>query len=93
MAKKKVEKISVELRKLLTEKKLIVGAERTMKYLKLGRLKLVYASRNCAQTIKNDLAHDSKLAKVDLKELDNSSSELGVFCKKPFPVSVVGVLK
>jgi large subunit ribosomal protein L30e len=93
MAKKKIEKMGVELRKLLTEKKLIVGAERTMKYLKLGKIKQVYASRNCAQTTKDDLAHDSKLAKVDFKQLDNSSSELGVFCKKPFPVAVVGVLK
>ena len=93
MAKKKIEKMGVELRKLLIEKKLIVGAERTMKYLKLGKIKQIYASRNCAQTTKDDLAHDSKLAKVDFKQLDNSSSELGVFCKKPFPVAVVGVLK
>lgn len=92
MAKKKIEKISIELRKLLAEKKLVIGAERTMKYLKLGKLKQVYASRNCAQSTKDDLAHDSKLAKVDFKLLENSSAELGVFCKKPFPVAVVGVL-
>ncbi|MEM4263415.1 MAG: ribosomal L7Ae/L30e/S12e/Gadd45 family protein [Candidatus Woesearchaeota archaeon] len=93
MAKKKIEKIGVELRKLLVEKKLILGAERTLKYLKLGKLKMVYVSRNCAKMIKDDLAHDSRLAKVEFKQLDNSSSELGVFCKKPFPVAVVGVLK
>lgn len=92
MAKKKIEKIGIELRKLLTEKKLVIGAERTMKYLKLGKLKQVYASRNCAQQTKDDLVHDSKLAKAEFKLLENSSAELGVFCKKPFPVSVVGVL-
>lgn len=93
MAKKKIEKIAVEFRKLIAEKKLIIGSDRTIKHLKQGKLKQVYLAANCGEKTKADIMQFGKLAKIDVKELPNSSSELGIFCKKPFSISVIGVLK
>ena len=93
MAKKRIDKTAVEIRSLLADKKLVIGTERTMKLLRLGKLKIVYLSANCADNTKEDILHFSKLTKTDVKELAYPSNELGVVCKKPFSISVLGVLK
>ena len=93
MAKKKIEKMAVELRKLLTDKKLVIGTDRVLKHIKSGKLKQVYIASNCADSTKEDVLRYCKLAKTDVKELAYLSADLGVFCKKPFSISVIGVLK
>ncbi|MBW3004823.1 ribosomal L7Ae/L30e/S12e/Gadd45 family protein [Candidatus Woesearchaeota archaeon] len=93
MAKRSVDKTAVEIRGLLAENKLVIGTERTLKLLRLGKLKQVYVSANCADSTKEDVLHYSKLSKVKVKELRRPSSELGVVCKKPYSISVLGVLK
>ena len=93
MAKKRIDKTAVEIRGLLADKKLVIGTERTMKLLRLGKLKRVYLSVNCADNTKEDILHFSKLTKTDVKELAYPGNELGVVCKKPFSISVLGVLK
>lgn len=93
MAKRSVDKTAVEIRGLLAENKLVIGTERTLKMLRLGKLKQVYLSANCADAAKEDIMHYSDLGKVKVKELPYPGSELGVVCKKPYSISVIGVLK
>ena len=93
MAKKRIDKTAVEIRALLTDKKLVIGTERTMKLLKLGKLKMVYLSANCADGTKEDILHFGNLTKTEIKELAYPGDDLGVVCKKPFSISVLGVLK
>jgi len=93
MAKRSVDKTAVEIRSLLADNKLVIGAERTLKMLRLGRLRQVYLSANCADSTKEDIMHYSKLGGVKVKELAYPGSELGVVCKKPYSISVLGVLK
>lgn len=93
MAKKRVDKTAVEIRGLLADNKLVIGTERTLKLLRLGKLKQVYLSANCADSTKEDIAHYSKLSGTKMKELVYPGSELGVVCKKPYSISVLGVLK
>ena len=93
MAKKRIDKTAVEIRTLLADNKLVIGTDRTMKLLRLGKLKRIYLSANCADATKEDILHFSRLTKTDVKELAYPSNEMGVVCKKPFSISVLGVLK
>ena len=78
-----------ELRKVLNEKKVIFGSERTLKMLKNGKLNAVYVASNCQTKIKEDIKYYAKLSNVNVIELEQANDELGVICKKPFSVSVI----
>ncbi|MBW2984045.1 ribosomal L7Ae/L30e/S12e/Gadd45 family protein [Candidatus Woesearchaeota archaeon] len=93
MAKERVDRKILELRKLIAEKKLIVGTERTIKALKLGKLEKVFLSSNCRTKTKEDVKHYSKLSKAGVSSLRYPNDELGVLCKKPYSISVLGLLK
>ena len=82
-----------ELRKSLKEDKLVFGTEQTIKSIKTGRIKKVFLSVNCPETVKKDLTHYGELSKSDIFQLDIPNTELGVLCKKPFSVSILGALK
>ena len=93
MAKRRIDKTAVEIRGLLADNKLVIGTERTLKLLRLGKIKQIYLSVNCADSTKEDIAHYSKLGGAKVKELAYPGSELGVICKKSYSISVLGVLK
>ncbi|MBI4158750.1 ribosomal L7Ae/L30e/S12e/Gadd45 family protein [Candidatus Woesearchaeota archaeon] len=78
-----------ELRAALKEGKIILGTELTLKNLKKGKVKLVYASSNCPKDVLNDLKHYCKIFNATLKEMKETNEELGVICKKPFSISVL----
>ena len=78
-----------ELRIALKEEKVFFGTELTLKHLKKGKVKIVYASSNCPKNVLEDLKHYCKVFNATLKELKETNEELGVVCKKPFSVSVL----
>ncbi|HME87029.1 MAG TPA: ribosomal L7Ae/L30e/S12e/Gadd45 family protein [Candidatus Nanoarchaeia archaeon] len=82
-----------ELKKLVDSKKLIIGAQRTMKELKKGTLKQIYLSVNCAPATKSTLESQARADKITVSQMELTSQELGVLVKKPFIVSMVAVLK
>jgi len=91
---KKIENKNTEgIKKALEVKKIVIGTERTMKELKKGTLTSVYLSSNCPVDIKEDIAHYSSLISTEVIELDVPNDELGIVCKKPFSVSILGILK
>jgi len=67
-----------------------MGTERTMKLLRKGELKEVYLSKNCPKQIQEDVEHYAKLHSVKVNRAEETNEELGVICKKPFPISVIG---
>ncbi len=81
----------VLLKKSLNEGKVVVGTQRVIKLLKQGKLKKIYLSSNCPAEVVADLEHYSKLAKTEIVRLKQPNDELGIFCKKPFSISVLGV--
>jgi len=85
--------VSVEIRKLLGEKRLVIGTERTMKMVRQGRLAKVYLSSNCPPKLKEDLNRYCGMGSIECQELPVANEELGVWCKKPFAISILGVLK
>lgn len=82
-----------ELKAKLLEGKALIGKERVLKELKNDCLQRVYIARNCPQNLKEELEYLAKLIKIPLFGLSLDNEELGVFCKKNFFVSVVGIVK
>jgi large subunit ribosomal protein L30e len=78
-----------ELKKLIKEGKVIIGTNRVMKNLKLGKLKCIYVASNCPKDILDDIKHYSKLYNVKVNELKENNEDLGIICKKPFSISVL----
>jgi len=93
MAKKIADKTVTEIKSLLKTKKVIIGTEKTMKNLLLGKIERIFLSSNCPENIREDIEYYSKLKIFGVIELKYPNDELGAICKKPFPISVLGVLK
>jgi large subunit ribosomal protein L30e len=84
---------STEIKKLIKAKKLVIGTERTIKNLKLGRVEKVIISSNCSENVLNDLNYYAGLGKTETVKVNYPNDELGVICKKPFSISVLSILK
>jgi len=89
---KKLEKTPVdEIKKNLKTDRLVIGTEKTLKLLKLGKLAKIFIAKNTAEMIETDLKYYSKINNVELSKLDIDNEGLGVLCKKPFSISVIGL--
>ena len=84
---------STEIKKLIKAKKLVIGTERTIKNLKLGKVEKVLISSNCSESTLKDLTHYAKLSKTEIIKVNYLNEELGAMCKKPFSISVLSILK
>ena len=78
-----------ELKEAVKEKKLIIGTDRTIKNLKMHKVKKVYIASNCKKDIEEDIQHYCKLYNINLTKVKENNEELGVICKKPFSISVL----
>ena len=78
------------LRTAVKEGKVIIGTDKTLKLLRKGALKKVYLSKNCQDNVKEDIKHYGKLFNIEVKETNKTNEDLGVICKKPFSISVLG---
>jgi large subunit ribosomal protein L30e len=83
--------MKAEIRKLLGSDKLVIGSDRVLKMLRHGELKKVILASNCKQMMRDDIISYSKQSDVEIIELDVPNEELGVYCKKPFHISVLGI--
>jgi len=84
---------STEIRKLIKAKSLVIGTERTIKNLKLGKVDKVILSSNCPENVVDDLDYYAGLSKAETVKVPFANEELGVICKKPFSISVLSILK
>lgn len=82
-----------EIKNNLKSRRLVLGAGVAIKSLKRGSLAKVFLSSNCPESIKRDVAYYCGISGCPVETLDVPNDELGVVCKKLFPVSVVGLLK
>ena len=83
----------VEIRKLLRDGVLVIGTDVVLKGLKKGHITKVFVAKNCAQDTLEELDYCQKLATFEVEKTDMTNEELGVLCKKPFSISVIGVVK
>jgi len=93
MAVSKADKDITEIRKLIKGKKIMIGMDRTLKNLRLGKISKVYLSSNCSEKTFNTVKHYSGLSKASIVKLKYPNDELGILCKKSFAISVLSVPK
>ena len=91
MAKRKVEDVVAEIKKLLDEKKVLLGAETTVKRLREGKIKKVFLSSNCSPAAREEIEKLCKLGNVECVDLKQNNEEIGSMCRKPFSISIIGV--
>jgi len=81
------------IKKNLKTDKILFGTDNTIKALKLGKLSHIFISSNTPADVVDDLEYYGKLSDVELIKLNLPNDELGTFCKKPFAISIIGLLK
>jgi len=82
--------INKALRTAIQTGKVFFGFEETKKALSEGKGKLVIISSNCPGKFIDDLNEFAKVSKFNFK---GTNIELGSACGKPFPISVLTVVK
>lgn len=82
-----------DIKKLVKEKKVFIGTDQTIKNLKLGKVSRVMITKNCPADVREDIKHYAGLSQAEVVELNVPNDELGVMCRKPFLISVLGVKK
>lgn len=80
-----------DLKQDLQKEKPIYGLEETMKKIKHGKLKRVYMASNCNE--KESLLRYGRQFNVEVIELKEDNSQLGVACKRPHTISVLSFEK
>lgn len=75
------------LRKALKEEKMVYGNDKVVKMIKLGRAKKVFVSSSFKDL--EMVKRYAELSKVSLIELSESPTEIGLACKKQFPIGVL----
>jgi len=82
----------VDVRKIIEQKKAVIGTDRVIKGLQRQTLREVLLSSNVADSVRKMVLHHAKLAGVAVTELKENSEELAVLCKKPFHIAMIGVM-
>lgn len=77
-----------DLKEDLKKGKPIYGTENTVKKIKLGKMKKIYVSSNCKD--KQTLMLYAQQFGVEVVELEENNAQLGVICKRPHLISVLG---
>ena len=84
---------SAEIKKMVKSGSLIMGTEKSVKSLRLGKVEKVLLSSNCPASVEKDLSYYAQMNGTEVHKLDYPNDELGVICKKPFSISVLAVVK
>ena len=82
--------ISKDVRNAAEANKIVLGRDVTMKNLKAGKLKAVVFASNCPKEWKQEI---SSAKGVELLDYSGNGLDLGATCKKPFAVTVAGIMK
>ncbi|MEM4755650.1 MAG: ribosomal L7Ae/L30e/S12e/Gadd45 family protein [Candidatus Woesearchaeota archaeon] len=85
--------LAEQLRVLLATQKLVFGKEMTLKSLKKNELRQIIVTKNIPEQVRSDVVHYAAIAKVDVTFSSLTNEELGILCKKPFAVSLLGIKK
>ena len=84
---------STEIKKLIKSGTFIIGTEKSIKQLKMGKVQKVLVSSNCPASVEKSINHYAGMNGAEVHKLEYPNDELGVICKKPFSISVLSFLK
>jgi len=89
MAVKADSKEVSELKKLIKDKNVVVGEREIIKNLRSGKLEKVLVASNCKA--KDTIEKYASLSGTDVSVFPFSREEIGVICKRPYPIAVLGL--
>ena len=78
-----------DLKKMLQENRVVMGADIVLRKLRIGELKKVYLASNCPKNLREDIKHLSKIHNISVVEAKEDNEALGTICRKPFSISVL----
>jgi len=84
---------ATEIKKMIKAGNVIIGTEKSIKSLKLGKVEKVLMSSNCPANVEKNINYYAGLGSAEVQKLDFPNDELSVICRKPFAISVLAVLK
>ena len=67
----------------------ILGSDKSIQELKLGKGKLVVIAKNCPADIREDVERYANLSEITIYSYDGTSVDLGSVCGKPFTVATL----
>ena len=84
---------SAEIKKMVKSGGVLLGTQRTIKGLRLGKIEKVLVSSNCPARVEKNISYYAGLSGAEMHKIDYPNDELGIICKKPFSISVLAVVK
>ncbi len=84
--------LEVVLRRVASTGQIIVGSRKTLKYVKLGKVKVVVAASNLPRHLAEDLEYYAKLSNIPIIRFPGTNVELGTVIGKPFSVAMFGII-
>ncbi|MGB9621296.1 MAG: ribosomal L7Ae/L30e/S12e/Gadd45 family protein [Brevinematia bacterium] len=82
-----------DIKRNVEDKRIVIGANRTLKMIKNGKVEKVFLAKNTPENIKNDILYYSKLGNFEVEILNYTNEEIGLLLKKPYKISVISILK
>ncbi|MDO8660799.1 MAG: ribosomal L7Ae/L30e/S12e/Gadd45 family protein [Candidatus Woesearchaeota archaeon] len=92
MTKRIEDPLGAELKKLLIAKRVIIGTNRTITQARANKLERVLLTKNCPLLIRKQVQQACG-ATIVCEEIERMNTELGTLCKKPFAISVLGIIR
>ncbi len=89
---KEVVEFERELLNALKTGRIVLGTRKTLKLLKLGRVKAVVVAANARPDVKQEILYYAKLGGIPVYIYPGTSVELGAACGKPFTVMSLGIV-
>jgi len=75
----------------IKDNRVTLGYDRVIKEIKTKKPKTVIHANNIPKDKLENIIHNSKLVKIDVREYPGDNVNLGLFCGKPFSVSVLAI--
>jgi ribosomal protein L30E len=82
-----------EIKKMLKNENLILGSDKVLKLLRENQMESVWLASNSPKDVAEDIKRYAGLSGTSVEALEIPNDELGVLCKKPFNIAVIGLKK
>ncbi len=84
--------LDIVLRRVVATGQVVIGSRKTLKYVKLGKVKVVVRASNLPTHLREDLEYYARLSNIPIIIFPGTNTELGTVIGKPFSVAMLGVL-
>ncbi len=81
--------LTESIQEAIKSSKIIIGYKESIKFIKLNSPKLIVISKNIPEKMKKEIEHNAKISGTNIEIFDGTSTDLGIVCGEPFPVSAL----